>query len=294
MKNLLALNYWVMGGFDAQTDICTAIKQAKEYGLDAIEFTFGEIIKEDITDSELEEIRKCAEENNIKLKTLATGFYWGCSFSSDDKADRKRAIEFTIKYLKAASKLGAESILVVPGAVEVPWEENSPVIDYALVWERSIKVLKELAPLAEELKVNIAVENVWNNFLLSPIEMKHYLDEIDSLYVGAYFDVGNVVRVGVPEHWIKILGKRIKAIHIKNFKREDACGGLHGFGDNLLEGDINFDNVKAALTEINYQGPITAEMIPFSRLPNLILPDEPLAKATAKRLIEIFRGKVLG
>ena len=288
MKNLLALNYWVMGGFDAQTDVCTAIKQAKEYGLDGIEFTFGEIISENITDSELEKIKNCADENNIKLKTLATGFYWGCSFSSNDEADRKRAIEFTKKYLNAASKLGVESILVVPGAVEVPWEENSPKVDYDVVWERSTKALKELVPVAEDLKVNIAIENVWNNFLLSPIEMKMYLDEIGSVYVGAYFDVGNVVRVGVPEHWIKILGKRIKAIHIKNFKREDACGGLHGFGDNILEGDINFDNVKVALEKINYESPITAEMIPFSRLPNLVLPDEPLAKVTAERLIKLF------
>ncbi len=288
MKNLLALNYWVMGGFDAQTEVCTAIKQAKAYGLDGIELTFGEIIKEDATDEELQAIKNCADENNIKLKTLATGFYWGCSFSAEQEADRKKAISFTQKYLNAASKLGVETILIVPGAVEIPWEENAPVIPYDVVWQRSIAALKELAPLAEKLSVNIGIENVWNNFLLSPIEMKNYLDEINSDFIGAYFDVGNVVRVGVPEHWIKILGTRIKAIHIKNFKREDACGGLHGFGDNILEGDINFENVKSALKEINYEGPITAEMIPFSRLPNLVLPDEPLAKVTAERLIKLF------
>ena len=289
MENLLALNYWVMGGFDAQTDVCTAIKQAKNYGLDAIEFTFGEIIPEDVTNEELDTIKKCADENGIKLKTLATGFYWGCSFSAEEETDRKKAISFTKKYLNAASKLGVETILVVPGAVEIPWEENAPVIPYDIVWERSITALKELAPIAEELSVNIGLENVWNNFLLSPIEMKMYLDEIESEFIGAYFDVGNVVRVGVPEHWIKILGKKIKAIHIKNYKREDACGGLHGFGDNILEGDIDFNKVKEALKEINYKGPITAEMIPFSRLPNLVLPDEPLAKVTAERLIKIFK-----
>jgi len=289
MENLLALNYWVMGGFDAQTDVCTAIKQAKNYGLDAIEFTFGEIIPEDVTNEELDTIKKCADENGIKLKTLASGFYWGCSFSAEDETDRKKAISFTKKYLNAASKLGVETILVVPGAVEIPWEENAPVIPYDIVWERSITALKELAPIAEELSVNIGLENVWNNFLLSPIEMKMYLDEIESEFIGAYFDVGNVVRVGVPEHWIKILGKKIKAIHIKNYKREDACGGLHGFGDNILEGDIDFNKVKEALKEINYKGPITAEMIPFSRLPNLVLPDEPLAKVTAERLIKIFK-----
>lgn len=290
MNNLLALNYWVMGGFDAQTDICTAIKQARKYGLDAIELTFGEIIKENVTEHEIEKIKKCAQENGIKLKTLATGFYWGYSFASDEEADRKKAVEFTKRYLYTASKLGVESILIVSGSVEIPWEEDSLKIPYDIVWNRSVTALKKLAPLAEELKVNIAIENVWNNFLLSPIEMKIYLDEIGSNSIGSYLDVGNVVRVGIPEHWIKILGNRIKAIHIKNYKREDACGGLHGFGDNILEGDINFKNIKEALSEINYHGPITAEMIPFSRLPNLVLPDEKLAEITAKRLIEIFRN----
>ena len=289
MKNLLALNYWVMGGFEGQVDFCTAIKQAANYGLDGIEFTFGVVIKENISDSEINEVKKCAEEKGITLKTMATGFYWGTSLASEDEAERARAIEFTEKYLTVASKLGVESILVIPGAVEIPWEETAKVTSYDIVWENSLDSLKKLAPLAQKLSVNIALENVWNNFLLSPIEMKYYIDSIGSDYIGTYLDVGNVVRVGVPEHWIKILGNRIKAIHIKNFKREDACGGLHGFGDNILEGEIDLNKVKTALSEINYNGPITAEMIPFSRLPDLVLPDEHLAKLTAERLISIFR-----
>jgi hexulose-6-phosphate isomerase len=289
MKNMLALNYWVMGGFEGQVDYCTAIKQAKEYGLDGVELTFGEVLKEDITDTEIANVKECAKENGIELKTMATGFYWGASLASEDEEERKKAITFTKKYLNAAAKLGVKSILVIPGSVEIPWDENAKVVPYDVVWKNSIASLKELAPLAEELSVNIALENVWNNFLLSPIEMKYYLDTIGSSFIGAYFDIGNAVRVGVPEHWIKILGNRIKAIHVKNFKREDACGGLHGFGDNILEGDINFDNIKSALEDINYSGPITAEMIPFSRLPDLVLPDEPLAKVTAERLLELFK-----
>lgn len=289
LKNTLALNYWVMGGFDGQVEPCVAIKQASEYGLDGIELTFGDVLNENISEAELDKIRECAKGNGIKLQTLASGFYWGCSLASEDEEERLKAIAFTEKYLAAAARLGAESILVVPGSVEIPWDDNVPVMSYDIVWENSITSLKKLAPLAEKLSVNIAIENVWNNFLLSPIEMKLYLDSIGSNFVGSYLDIGNVVRVGVPEHWIKILGNRIKAIHVKNFKREDACGGLHGFGDNILEGDINFDNIKSALIEIDYSGPLTAEMIPFSRLPDLVLPDEPLAKITAKRLLEIFK-----
>ncbi len=289
MNNMLALNYWVMGGFDAQIDAYTAIRQAKEYGLDGVELTFAEVIKENITDEEIKKVKDYADENGIKLKTMATGFYWGTSLSSEDESDREKAIAFTEKYLTVACKLGVETILVLPGWVEIPWEPTAPIVPYDVAWKNSIASLKKLAPLAEKLKVNIALENVWNNFLLSPIEMKYFLDTIGSDYIGSYFDIGNVVRVGMPEHWIKILSSRIKAVHIKNFKREDVCGGLHGFGDNILEGDINFDNVKVALGGINYSGPITAEMIPFSRLPDLVLPDEPLARITAKRLMELFR-----
>jgi hexulose-6-phosphate isomerase len=289
MNNILALNYWVMGGFDARLDAYSAIEKAKSYGLDGVELTFAEVIKEEITDEEIVKLREFAEKKKIKLKTMATGFYWGTSLSSEDESERNKAIAFTEKYLTVASKLGVETILILPGWVEVPWEPALPVVPYNVAWENSINSLKALAPIAEKLKVNIALENVWNNFLLSPVEMKFFLDTIGSDFIGSYLDVGNVVRVGIPEQWIKILESRIKAVHIKNFKREDACGGLHGFGENILEGDINFDNIKNALAEINYTGPITAEMIPFSRLPELKLPDEQLAEITAKRLIKLFR-----
>ena len=93
---------------------------------------------------------------------------------------------------------------------------------------------------------------------------------------------------GFPCHWIEILGKRIKRVHVKNFTREDAGGVLHGFGDNLLKGDVNWKNVVKALKKIKYKGFVTAEMIPFCRLPNLVLPDMKLARSTAKAMQKIF------
>jgi len=100
-----------------------------------------------------------------------------------------------------------------------------------------------------------------------------------------------VVLTGYPQHWIEILGSRIAAVHVKNFKRNDAGGVLHGFGDDLLEGDVDFDAVKAALKKIKYHGPITAEMLPFSRLPDLVLPDLDLARDTATKMRQIFAAK---
>ena len=148
--------------------------------------------------------------------------------------------------------------------------------------------LKKLIPKAKRLGVEICLENVWNKFLLSPMEMKMFLDQFDSDYIGSYFDVGNATLSGYAEHWIELLKDKIKAVHVKNFKREDAGGVLHGFGDDLEDGDVNFENVKTALRTIGYAGPVTVEMIPFSRLPDMVLPDMELAKITAEKLKKIF------
>lgn len=285
----LALNYWVMGGLEGELPAGKAIQRAKEYGLDGVELTYGDLITEQTSDNELSEIKEHANSEGIGLKTMASGVYWGLSLSSEDADERKHAVEFSHKYIETAAKLGAESVLIIPGFVERPWEE-SPIVPYDVVWENSIASLKEIIPVAESNNVNIALENVWNNFHLSPMDMKFYLENFDSQKIGVYFDVGNVMRTGYPEHWIRILGKNIKAVHVKNYSRGDACGGLHGFGDDLLEGDVNYSEVKKALADTGYNGPITAEMIPFCRLPDMVLPDEELAKDTAVKLQQIFRG----
>jgi hexulose-6-phosphate isomerase len=151
-----------------------------------------------------------------------------------------------------------------------------------------VKSLKKVLPLAEKAGVTLAIENVWNKFLLSPIEMKMYVDQFNSKNIGVYFDTGNCMIAGYAEHWIEILGKRIKAVHLKNFKREDGGGVLHGFGDDLMSGDLNFAAVKAALEKYIPKVPVTVEMIPFCRLPDLVLPDAKLAKDTAKKLLTAF------
>jgi predicted dehydrogenase/sugar phosphate isomerase/epimerase len=284
-----AINYWVLGGFGGKKTAYQAIDDAKNMGLDGIELTYGDCLKEDITKEESKKIALYALEKGIGLKTLATGYYWGCSLSSDDETERKKAIQFTRKYIEVAHWLGVKKILVVPGAVDVAWDESRPVIPYKNVWENATKSLMRLLPKATRCGVEICIENVWNKFLLSPKEMKIFLDQFNSEYIGSYFDVGNATLNGYAEHWIEILGDKIKAVHIKNFKREDSGGVLHGFGDDLAEGDVNFNNVIQALRKIGYTGPVTAEMIPFSRLPHLILPDMKLALKTSKKLREIFK-----
>ena len=284
-----AINYWVLGGFEGEKSPFQAIDDASRMGLDGVELTFGDCLKEDITEKECSSIAEYADKKGVGLKTLAAGFYWGCSLGSDDPAERKKAAAFTEKYIKAASWLGVDRILVVPGAVDVAWDESRPVTPYQTVWDNSTESIRTILPFAEQYRVTICLENVWNKFLLSPVEFKIYLEQFGSDYIGIYFDVGNAVLNGYPEHWIEILGDRIKAVHFKNFKRDDCGGTLHGFGDDLLTGDVNFSAVLEGLTKISYSGPVTAEMIPFSRLPDLVLPDMELAERTAGTLKELLK-----
>src|SRR5690606_39194915 len=117
------------------------------------------------------------------------------------------------KQLELAAMLGVDAILVIPGAVGVDFIPDSEVVQYEVAYERALSAVQELSTDAKGYGVSIAIENVWNKFLLSPLELKQFIDAVNSDYVGSYFDVGNVVHSGYPEHWIQILGSRIKKVH---------------------------------------------------------------------------------
>lgn len=284
-----AINYWVLGGFEGGKTPFQAIDDAKKMNLDGIELTYGDCLKEDITEEECRTIKKYADNKNIGLETIASGFYWGCSLGAADSAEKEKAISFTEKYIKVAFWLGVRKILVIPGAVDVAWDKSRPVISYKNVWDNATDSLKKVLPTAQKYGITICLENVWNKFLLSPMEFNYFLNQFESEYIGIYLDVGNALMNGYPEHWIEILKDKIKAIHFKNFLRDDCGGTLHGFGDDILVGDVNYGKVLKELTTIGYSGPITAEMIPFSRLPDMVLPDMVLAEKTANGLIEILK-----
>lgn len=234
---------------------------AKSAGFEGVEVALDEEgeINLNATTDKLLAIKSLAEEYGISLYSVASGLYWKYSLTSDDERQREKAKEIVKRQLEIASVLGCDTILVVPGAVSVSFAPDLGVVDYALAYERSLSAIKELAPYAEKLKVSIALENVWNNFLLSPLEFRDFIDKIASPYVGSYFDVGNVVYSGYPEQWIRILGKRIKKVHFKDYRK--AVGSLDGFVD-LLAGNVNYPAVMAAFKEIGYDEWVTAEMIP--------------------------------
>ena len=282
-----ALNYWVFGGFAGEKTPYEFIDWAKSKGLDGVELTVGDVLSIDITEDECKKIAAYAAKNGIGLRSLASGAGWGCYLGTDDEAERQKALDFCRKYLQIASWIGAETILVVPGATRVAWDASRPVIRYKTVWEKTVQSVKELLPLAEKLKVSIALENVWNRFLISPMEWKLFLDQFDSEYVGIYFDAANSCLNCRPSDFPEILGDRIKAVHLKNFAETDCGGGLHGFGDDLFDGVVDFKDLFAELGKIGYKGPFTVEMIPFCRLPDLVLPDAALADKMAAQIAQL-------
>ncbi len=282
-----ALNYWVFGGFEGRRTPYEFIDFASAHGLDGVELTVNDAIPVDLPDAECRKLRAYAESKNIGLRSLATGAYWNLALGTDDEDARQEALKFSRQYLELGARLGVECVLMVPGATRVAWDPAHPVTAYQTVWTKSLESLRELLPLAEKLQVAMALENVWNRFLLSPMEWKLYLDHFDSRYVGIYLDLGNTCYIGRPEDYIAILKDRIRAIHFKNFTETDSAGGLHGFGDDLLTGSVDFASIRKALAAIGYQGPCTVEMIPFSRLPDLVLPDAELAEKVTRQMLSI-------
>ena len=238
-----------------------AMKIAKDAGFEGIELalgTEGEITMTS-SDGELLSLKAYAEELGIAIPSLSSGLVWADSLSADDPAERERAFQMVKRLLYCAKVLGAETVLVIPGSVSVEFVPEWPTVPYDVVYERALEAIKKLAPIAEEYGVQIGLENVWNKFLLSPMEMRNFIDEVGSRYVGSYFDVGNVVYSGYPEHWIKILGKRIFKVHFKDYRRNP--GGLNAFVD-LLSGDVDWPAVMKAFKEIGYEGWAAGEMIP--------------------------------
>ncbi|MEX0647200.1 MAG: sugar phosphate isomerase/epimerase family protein [Balneolaceae bacterium] len=194
-------------------------------------------------------VKEAMEITGLEIPSIVVSTHWSHPLSSPDPEVRGIGRGGLETALYDAHEYGAKTVLLVPGVVN---EE----VSYNQVYKRSQEEIRNAIPLAEELGVVIAVENVWNQFLLSPMEAAAYVDDFDSPWVGWYFDIGNVMNYGWPEQWIRILGERIKMIHIKEFSREkrDNEGLWKGFEVNYMEGDNNWPEIVKALKEIGYSG----------------------------------------
>ena len=219
-------------------------------GLDA---GFEGIEMQTVTDPKTaDEIRAASSKSGLKIHSVMNMSHWDNPLSSDDPEVVNKSVKGMETSLRNARLWGADTVLLVPAVV-------NPKTMYKDAYTRSQKVIRErLLPLAQELKVVIAVEEVWNKFLLSPIEFARYVDEFKSPWVKAYFDVGNVVLYGFPQDWVRTLGKRIVKMHIKDFKMDRREGRF--YWKNIGEGDIDWPEIRKALSEIGYDGFMTTEI----------------------------------
>ena len=234
---------------------------AKDAGFEGVELALngeGEL-SINATDKEIKEIKDVADSLGLSLYSLSCGLCWDYRLSDDDANIRQKAKDMIRKQIDTAKGLGADTVLVIPGVVNVEFSMPEKKVAYDVVYNRALEGLSELKSYAEQAKVNIGLENVWNKFLLSPMEMRDFIDKIGSDYAGSYLDIGNTLYCSYPEDWVRILGKRIKKVHFKDYRLQ--AGGLHGFVD-LLAGDVNYPEVVNALNEIGYDDWVSAEMIP--------------------------------
>ena len=252
------LNAWAFAPGVSARD---AIKYTKKAGYDSIELNLDEKgeIGMGTHAASLKKIAAAAKRAKLEISSVSTGLYWAHNMASDDHAERKMAGKVLSKQLETAAALGCDAILVIPGTVRAPFGDAPPV-DPDKVWDRALEGVKAAVPKAEDLGVTICIENVWNTFLLSATEMRDFVDACGSKRVGAYYDPANIVNYGVPEQWVRVLGKRIERIHFKDFRR--AVGTLDGFV-HLLEGDVDYPALMAALKAIGYNGYVTAEIFPY-------------------------------
>ena len=262
---LKSINYWSYpGGLDGNLPLADFIAKAKKHGYEAVEVAIGHegVLNVNSTQADCAEILKLAEAAGVKVASVASGTYWSRAIGDADPEARRLAVEDLQKMIRITGWLGCKTLLVIPGAVDVFFLPERPAQSYDLVHKYAVEGIKACLPVAEEAGVVMALENVWNRFLLSPMELAAFIDSFGSKHVGSYFDVGNVLPFGYPEQWLRILGHRVAGIHFKDFRR--SVGTADGFVD-LLEGDVNFPEVMAAIKEIGYEGPIAAELIPGYR-----------------------------
>jgi L-ribulose-5-phosphate 3-epimerase len=243
---LRSLKKGIMWGcIDIGNTILEKFQAAKEAGFDGVEV---------MSHLDRKEVLAARDSTGLIIPSVCGELHWKYPISDPDPKIRELGVEALKVTLEDASIYGADTVLFVPGRV-------SDTVSYDECWKRNVDELKKVIPVAEKLKVKIALENVWNNFLISPMEAVSFVDQFKTPYVGWYFDCGNVLVYGWPEQWIRILDKRLAKVHIKEFSRKiaDKQGKGAGFGVKLLEGDVNWPAVMKSLDDIGYHGWTTIE-----------------------------------
>ena len=248
------INFWT---FPKGTPLVEAAKQARDAGFETIEPVLDEHgeITQQTDETTCRALAEAVRDQGLEISSLACGMFWSTPYTSKSADIREQAKSLTLHMLDRAAWLGTDVILVVPGIVS-HFARRTLETPYADALHYAFDALRTLAPEAEDRGVVIAIENVWNQFLVSPCEMRDLIDRLNSPWVGVYFDVGNTLRYGLPEDWVRTLGQRICRVHLKDFQLD--VGNVKGFCP-LGEGDVDWPATMLALKETGYDGPLTFE-----------------------------------
>ena len=257
--------------FSETTDVRWMFEHAKKAGYDGVEPVMSEsgYLNPSTSEKDILAMKRMAEDLGLEIPSVGVWSLWENNLVSDQETIRNKAFSIVQKQIEAAHLLGADTILVVPGYVGCSFASKPEKIRYVVAYERSQNALSRLSRDAQQAGVAIGIENVWNRFLLSPLETRRLLDEIGSDYVGMYLDVGNVIYTGYPEQWIELLAGRIKKLHMSDYRFDQA--GIGAFVD-LFAGDVDFPAVAEAIAKIGYDDYLTLEMLPnYKQFPEVSL-----------------------
>ena len=269
-------------GWSNNESIDSALIQTQSNGFDALELSVSNegVINTNLSESECGAIRQKINDSGVFVDSIATGMSWGISPTSDDAEVRKNSIKLHQDAIRVASHLDCKALLFVPGVVKSPISPE--IVRYDRALDRLREAINQMLPIAEELDVDLCMENVWNGFFYSPIELRDFVDSFESDKLGVYLDIGNLIGYQqYPPHWIELLNSRIKRVQIKDFQENFDWTGSFSFCD-LGAGDVPWKETVSALKSIQYKSTIIAEMLPW---------DETILSRTSVAMDQIFDFK---
>ena len=269
-------------GLSNNESIESALSQTKKNGFDALELSVSSegVINTNTSQAECETIRQKIDDSGIFVDSIATGMSWGVSPTSNDRSIREKSIKLHQDALKVASFLDCKALLFVPGVVKSPISPD--IVRYDKALDRLRQAINQMLPIAEDLNVDLCMENVWNGFFYSPIELRDFVDSFDSDRLGVYLDIGNLIGYQqYPPHWVELLNSRIKRVQIKDFQENFDWTGSFSFCD-IGAGDVPWKETIAALNAIQYKSTIIAEMLPW---------DETILSRTSAAMDQLFNFK---
>lgn len=268
-----SINQWAFP-YPDRMNLEQCLKLAKDAGFDGIELNYD--LDNDLSPKsgpkEFEAIRKTAERIGIAISGVCSFLFWPYPLSSNDPAKRGRGMELAAKMVEAAHHLGTENLLVVPGAVCIPWRTDHEPVPNDVCDKRAREAIGKLLPLAEKHKVHLNIENIFfNGYLMTPMEMAAFVDSFGSEFVKVHFDSGNIMEYQFPEHWVDQLGQRIRNVHLKEFTKKGTDHSLEAFRP-LLDGTTNWPAVMEAFDRAGYRGYLTFEYFhPYPHYPEALV-----------------------